>query len=149
MKNKNLEVFKIKYEDKEYDCYKFSQYCKRHKLIPNEEIKKSNLLYGEVEMSYNDYQQDLNITSKKFKSNRVNTKYMLMPDFVFLYDADLYVCLCFLNTLCTNISAGYHYALLSYDKIPHQLYGIKGYAGCFFRRSLDFSTFILFLLFLL
>lgn len=143
MRAKCLEIFKIKYKDKEYGCYEFSQYCKKHKLIPNEEIKKSNLIYGGVEMPYDDYQRDLKITSKKFKPDRVNTKYMLMPDFVFLYDTDLYVCLCFLNTLCTNISAGYHYALLSYDKIPFELYGIKGYASCFFRRSLDFSTSIL------
>ena len=125
------------------NVYDFSKYCKRKKLILQEEIKKANIIYDDISFSYDDYVKDLKNTSKKFKKDRADTQHILNPEFVFLYDSNLYVCLKYLGSLCSNITAGNHYAIQSYDKIPVDLYGIKSYAGCYFRRCMDFSTSIL------
>lgn len=140
---KSVNLLQIKYKEKIYDVYDFSLYCKKRKLLQQEEIKNSQIIYDGVVFDYSDYVKDLKQTSKKFKKDNSDTQHILNPDFVFLYDKNLYVCLRYLGSLCSNITAGNHYALLSYDKIPIDLYGIKSYVGCYFRRCMDFSTSIL------
>lgn len=143
MRAKCIEIFKIEYAGEEYDAYDFSNYCKENKIIVEEEIKKCNIIYDNVKLTYEEYQKDLIENSKKFNPDTADVQYITMPEFVFLYDSNLYVCLKYLGSLSSNITAGNHYAILSYDKLPINLYGIESYAGCFFRRCMDFSTSIL------
>lgn len=140
---KRKEIFQLIYNNKEYGAFEFSNYCKKQKLFANEEIKKAIIIYSDKHMSYDEYQKDLIATSKKFKPDKENVDYMLLPDFVYMYDPNLYNCVRFLSSLCETITAGYHYAIESYGKIPIELYGIKNYYGCFYRRALDFSTSVL------
>ncbi len=143
MKTKVPVMFKVEYESKEYEAQEFSKYCEENHLIVEGEIKKCNIIYNGVKYTFEEYQKNLIENSKKFKADTADTHYILTPEFVFLYDTNLYVCLKYLSSLCSNITAGHLYAILSYEKLPTHLYGVDSYFGCFFRRCLDFSTSIL------
>lgn len=143
MKSKVPEIFKVEYESNLYEAQDFSKYCEENELLVEAEIKKCNIIYNGEKYSFEEYQENLIANAEKFKKDEVDTQYILMPEFVFLYDTNLYMCLKYLGSLCSNITAGNHYAIQSYEKLPINLYGINSYMGCFFRRCLDFSSSIL------
>ena len=143
MKSKVSEIFKVEYEAKLYEAQEFSKYCEENGLLVEVEIKKCDIIYNDEKYSFEEYQKKLIANAKKFKKDEVDIQYMLIPEFVFAYDEKLYMCLKYLKTLCSIITAGNHYAIQSYNKIPTELYGIDSYAGYFYKRCMDFSTAIL------
>ena len=143
MISKVTEIFKVEYESNLYEAQEFFLYCEKNKLLVEVEIKKCNIIYNGEKSSFEEYQKNLITNAQKFKKDDVDIQYILMPECVFLYDTNLYMCLKYLNTLCSSITAGNYYAIQSYNKIPIELYGTNSYAGYFYKRCMDFSTSIL------
>jgi len=143
VKMKCLDFLKIKIDEQWLLLEEYWDYCKKHKFNAEEKILECKIKYLEKEYSWEEYNQNLKDTSKKFLPDTADNTYIKDNLFVFLYNKHYYRAIKFLEQVGFNISTACYYANKSYNKIPETLDRKTSYASCFFRRCSDFNTAIM------